>query len=78
MGWPRGQTGSYVSRESEQTPRRVASKDVHMRVSPFVALFCLVPPGGQGPPSEVAPQVIYRTYFGGRHKECATAIAVDG
>jgi hypothetical protein len=56
----------------------VASNDVHMRVRLFVALFCLVPSGGKGPPSEVAPQVIYGTYLGGRHKECATAIAVDG
>jgi hypothetical protein len=29
-------------------------------------------------PSEVAPQIVYGTYLGGRHKECATAIAVDG
>lgn len=28
-------------------------------------------------PSEVAPQFVYGTYLGGRHKECATAIAVD-
>ena len=56
----------------------MASNDVPMRVSLFVALFCLVLSGGKGPSSEVAPQVIYGTYLGGRHKECATAIAVDG
>jgi hypothetical protein len=49
-----------------------------MRVSLFGALFCLVVSSGKGRPTEVAPQVIYGTYLGGRHKECATAIAVDG
>jgi hypothetical protein len=48
-----------------------------MRVCAIVVLVCFVAIGSSNS-SEVAPQVVYGTYLGGRHKECATAIAVDG
>jgi hypothetical protein len=48
-----------------------------MRVCAIVVLTCLVAFGSSNS-SDVAPQIIYGTYLGGRHKECATAIAVDG
>jgi Beta-propeller repeat len=28
-------------------------------------------------PARLAPRIVYGTYLGGRHKDCATAIAVD-
>ena len=49
-----------------------------MRVYWYVALICFVFSVSASSPSEVAPQLVYGTYLGGRHKECATAIAVDG
>src|SRR5260370_22017846 len=48
-----------------------------MRACAIVVLVCFVAIGSSNS-SEVAPQVVYGTYLGGRHKECATAIAVDG
>jgi hypothetical protein len=47
-----------------------------MRICWTVILMCFVV-FSSGNSSEVAPQIIYGTYLG-RHKECATAIAVDG
>jgi hypothetical protein len=49
-----------------------------MRLSWFVAAICFVLPVGTSAPSGDSPQLVYGTYLGGRHKECATAIAVDG
>jgi hypothetical protein len=43
----------------------------------IVVLTCFVLFGSSNS-REVAPQIVYGTYLGGRHKECATAIAVDG
>jgi Beta-propeller repeat len=48
-----------------------------MRVCAIVVLACFVALGSSNS-SDVAPQIIYGTYLGGRHKECATAIAIDG
>jgi hypothetical protein len=48
-----------------------------MRFGSFLcslALFTLSVSGGA---SDIAPQIIYGTYLGGRDKECPTAIAVD-
>jgi hypothetical protein len=52
--------------------------NAHMRVYWYVALICFVFSVSMSSPSEVAPQLVYGSYLGGRHKECATAIAVDG
>jgi hypothetical protein len=49
-----------------------------MRVYWYVALICFEFSVSASSPSEVAPQLVYETYLGGRHKEYATAIAVDG
>jgi len=49
-----------------------------MRVFCFLVLICLVPSSRTSDPSKAAPQLIYGTYLGGRHKDFATAIAVDG
>jgi hypothetical protein len=49
-----------------------------MRVRWYAALLCLLFFVSTSGLSEVAPQIVYGTYLGGRHKECATAIAVDG
>jgi hypothetical protein len=51
--------------------------NAEMRVCAIVVLTCFVA-FGSSDSAEVAPQIIYGTYLGGRHKECATAIAVDG
>jgi len=51
--------------------------NAEMRVCAIVVLVCFVAIGSSNS-SEVAPQVVYGTYLGGRHKECATAIAADG
>jgi Beta-propeller repeat len=48
-----------------------------MRLCCIVVLACFVVLGSSNS-CEVAPQIVYGTYLGGRHKECATAIAVDG
>src|SRR5579863_2903802 len=49
-----------------------------MRVRWFAAIICFAFFVGTSALSEVAPQVVYGTYLGGRYKECGTAIAVDG
>jgi Beta-propeller repeat len=49
-----------------------------MRVCCLVALVCLVLLGSRNAFTVVAPDIVYGTFLGGRHKECATAIAVDG
>jgi hypothetical protein len=51
--------------------------NAEMRVCAIVVLTCFVAFGGSNS-SEVAPQIIDSTYLRGRHKECATAIAVAG
>src|SRR6266851_2196617 len=48
-----------------------------MRLCRIVVLTCFVVFGSSNS-CEVAPQIVYGTYLGGRYKECATAIAVDG
>lgn len=48
-----------------------------MRVAGFITLVCLTALAGASAPSGVAPRVVYGTYLGGRHKECATAISID-
>jgi Beta-propeller repeat len=48
-----------------------------MRPFCIVVLTCFVV-FGRSNSREVAPQIVYGTYLGGRQKECATAIAVDG
>src|SRR6266852_7210134 len=61
-----------------ETNAQRAASNAHMRVWWFVAPVCFVLSVNTSAPSEVAPHIIYGIYLGGRHKECATAIAVDG
>src|SRR6266480_3348548 len=61
-----------------ETNAQRAASNAHMRVYWYAALICFVFSVSASSPSEVAPQLVYGTYLGGRHKECATAIAVDG
>jgi hypothetical protein len=48
-----------------------------MRVCWFIALIGFVLSVSKSAPLDVASQIVYGTYLGGRHKECATAIAID-
>lgn len=49
-----------------------------MRVCLYLALVCWFAfVAATGAPSDVSPTLVYGTYLGGRHKECATAVAVD-
>jgi hypothetical protein len=48
-----------------------------MRVCSLLALILAFVPSGTREPTQVAPQLLYGTYLGGRHKDFATAIAVD-
>ena len=59
------------------TNTQLAASNAHMRALPLLAAICFLLSVRTNVPSEVAPQVVYGTYLGGRHKECATAIAVD-
>jgi Beta-propeller repeat len=43
-----------------------------------VVLVCFLLFSSTSDSSDVRPQIVYGTYLGGRDKECATAIAVDG
>jgi Beta-propeller repeat len=48
-----------------------------MRVCSLVLLILLLAPFQTSEQPKVAPQVVYATYLGGRHKDFASAIAVD-
>ena len=50
----------------------------HMSACRFTALICFLVSVSTIAPFDVAPKLVYGTYLGGRHKDCATAIAVDG
>ena len=52
---------------------RTVSNNVPMRVCCLVALVCLVLLGSRSALTVVAPDIVYGTFLGGRHKECATA-----
>ena len=55
--------------------RAVSNPEMRMR-SPLVLILVLVPSQTREP-TQFAPQLIYGTYLGGRHKDSANAIAVD-
>lgn len=56
-------------------PRPVSNPE--MRVRSLLALISVLVPSQTSEPTQVAPQLIYGTYLGGRHKDSASAIAVD-
>lgn len=43
----------------------------------LLAFICVLVPSENREPAEVAPQLTYGTYLGGRNKDFANAIAVD-
>jgi hypothetical protein len=52
--------------------------NIHMRVCLFVVIgFCSLA-GAVADTSGVGPEIVYGTYLGGRDKECAMGIAIDG